>query len=242
MSAAWRNAVVESVVQRTPSVKSFFFRFAPPLRFRAGQHVDVRLTAPDGYQAQRSYSIASAPESGERIELAIERLDDGEVSPFFHDVVAAGDEIELRGPIGGHFVWSVADGGPLLLVGGGSGIVPLVSMLRHRAGSGSRVPAALIFSARTITELIYADELDAMHSRADGFHFLPTVTREHDLPAGMRAGRIDEPLIAKALDDLGAAPRVTFVCGSNPFVESATRLLIAHGVPAELIRTERYGG
>jgi ferredoxin-NADP reductase len=242
MSAAWRNAVVESVVQRTPSVKSFFFRFAQPLRFRAGQHLDVRLTAPDGYQAQRSYSIASAPEAGESIELTIERLDDGEVSPFFHDVVAAGDEIELRGPIGGHFVWSVADGGPLLLVGGGSGIVPLASMLRHRSASGSSVPASLVYSARAVAELIYADELAAMHARADGFRFLPTVTRERDLPAGMRAGRIDDAMIAQALDGLGAAPLVTFVCGSNPFVESATRLLIAHGVPASAIRTERYGG
>src|SRR5689334_14540584 len=128
---AWRSARIDSIIQLTPTVKSFFFRFDEPLRFVAGQHMDVRLTAADGYQAQRSYSIASRPEDAARIELVIEKLDDGEVSPFFHEVAAVGDEIELRGPIGGHFLWRAQDGGPVLLVGGGSGVVPLACMVRH---------------------------------------------------------------------------------------------------------------
>jgi hypothetical protein len=133
----WQQATIVGIASDTPRVKSFLFTTPAPLAFRAGQHVDVRLTAPDGYQAERSYSIASAPERTDGIELAIERLDDGEVSPFFHEVAEIGDAIELRGPIGGHFVWSVEDGGPLLLLGGGSGVVPLMSMLRHRAARGS---------------------------------------------------------------------------------------------------------
>jgi ferredoxin-NADP reductase len=180
---AWQPATVTAIEPRTPTVKSYFFRLAQPLRFVAGQHMDVRLTAPDGYQAQRSYSIASAPETAGLVELAIERLDDGEVSPFFHDVVAVGDEIELRGPIGGHFNWSVDDGGPLLLVGGGSGVVPLACMLRHRAARSSTVRAALVYSARTAADLIFGDELRALAARADGFALFATLTREASPPA-----------------------------------------------------------
>ncbi|TIT29198.1 MAG: oxidoreductase, partial [Mesorhizobium sp.] len=129
----WQTARIVRIEKRTPRVTSFFFKLSRPFVHQAGQHVDVRLTAPDGYQARRSYSIASAPESRGTIELAIERLEDGEVSPFFHEVAAIGDEIELRGPLGGHFIWSASDGGPILLVGGGSGVVPLMAMVRHRA-------------------------------------------------------------------------------------------------------------
>ena len=161
----WQEATIAGIAYDTPRVKSFLFATPAPISFRAGQHVDVRLTAPDGYQAERSYSIASAPERADGIELAIERLDDGEVSPFFHEVAEIGDAIELRGPIGGHFVWSVEDGGPLLLLGGGSGVVPLMSMLRHRAARGSDVPALLLFSARTWEDVIFRDELIAMHDR-----------------------------------------------------------------------------
>ena len=161
----WQEATIVGIASDTPRVKSFLFATPAPIAFRAGQHVDVRLTAPDGYQAERSYSIASAPERTDGIELAIERLDDGEVSPFFHEVAEIGDAIELRGPIGGHFVWSVEDGGPLLLLGGGSGVVPLMSMLRHRAARGSDVPALLLFSARTWEDVIFRDELIAMHDQ-----------------------------------------------------------------------------
>ena len=139
---SWRTAVVTAVVDRTPRIKSFLFALPQPPPFIPGQHMDVRLTAPDCYEAQRSYSIASAPEEASAVELAIERLQDGEVSPFFHDEVKAGDEIELRGPIGGHFMWSVKDGGPLLLIGGGSGVVPLASMVRHHAAQRSAVACA----------------------------------------------------------------------------------------------------
>jgi len=236
---AWQPATVVAIEPRTQTVKSFFFRLAHPLSFIPGQHMDVRLTAPDGYAAQRSYSIASAPDGADRIELAIERLQDGEVSPFFHDTVAVGDEIELRGPIGGHFMWSVEDGGPLLLVGGGSGVVPLACMLRHRAARRSAIPAALVYSARTASDLIFGEELRVQR---DGFHFFPTLTREADAPAGFRLGRIDARLLGDALSCLPTAPSTVFVCGANAFVEAATGTLLELGIAPATIRTERYGG
>jgi len=159
---SWQAAEVVELVDETAGARSIVLDLDDWPGHRAGQHVDVRLTAEDGYQAQRSYSIASAPEDGHLV-LTVERLEDGEVSPFFHNVAEVGDEIELRGPIGGHFVWSIEDGGPILLIGGGSGVVPLISMLRHRAAEGSNTPMALIYSARTEDELIYRDELVAMY-------------------------------------------------------------------------------
>src|SRR5215475_6698930 len=226
----WQAFSIAAIEVRTPTVKSFFFRLAQPLRFVPGQHMDVRLTAPDGYQAQRSYSIASAPEAGDRLELAIECLQDGEVSPFFYDTAAVGDEIELRGPIGGHFTWSVDDGGPVLFVGGGSGVVPLACMLRHRAARASSVPAALVYSARMAVDLIFGNQLEGYAARADGFHYLPTLTRETNPPAGVRAGRIDATLLGEALARLPSTPKTTFVCGANAFVETATALLLSLGV------------
>jgi len=239
---SWQPASVTDIEPRTPTIKSFFFRLREPVRFVAGQHMDVRLTAPDGYQAQRSYSIASAPDTNGTIELAIEKLQDGEVSPFFHDTVAVGDEIELRGPIGGHFVWSVADGGPLLLVGGGSGVVPLACMLRHRAAQRSTVPAVLVYSARTAADLLYCEELQALRACGDGFQFIPTLTRDENPPAGLHAGRIDEVLLSDALGRLPTAPKTAFICGSNSFVEAVGEALIGLGLVASSIRTERYGG
>jgi ferredoxin-NADP reductase len=238
----WQTATVEAIETRTPTVRSFFFRPAQRAPFIAGQHMDVRLTAPDGYQAERSYSIASAPETAEYIELAIERLDDGEVSPFFHETVAVGDEIELRGPIGGHFLWSVEDGGPVLLVGGGSGVVPLMCMLRHRAARGSTAPMALVYSARTAADLIFGTELRALSERKDGFDFFPTLTREPDPLPGLRLGRIDRALLREALTALSTLPKVVFVCGANAFVETAAQTLLDLGISPETIRTERYGG
>jgi ferredoxin-NADP reductase len=234
----WQAGSVVAVETRTPTVKSFFFRLAHPVSFIPGQHMDVRLTAPDEYQAQRSYSIASAPERTEHIELAIERLQDGEVSPFFHETVVVGDQIELRGPIGGHFMWCVEDSGPVLLVGGGSGVVPLACMLRHRAARASAIPAALVYSARTAGDLIFGDELRTLRARRDGFHFLPTLTRETNPPPGFRVGRIDADL----LSCLPAPPKIAFVCGTNAFVETAADALLGLGIPAATIRTERYGG
>lgn len=239
--ARWQAGRIARVHSETPRIKSFVLSLPEPFAFRAGQHVDVRLSAPDGYRAVRSYSIGSAPESGPDIELAIDRLDDGEVSPFFHDVAAVGDEIELRGPLGGHFVWSVADDGPLLLVGGGSGVVPLMSMLRHRRAAGSTVPALLVLSARSWDEVLYRDELMELERAGDGFRLLLTLTRDLPRREGDFSRRLDAALAADALARLGEAPRHVFVCGSNVFANAAADGVLAAGVPAAIIRTERYG-
>jgi ferredoxin-NADP reductase len=239
---AWQEAPVTAVVAQTATVKSFFLK--PPRwhGFVAGQHVDIRLTAPDGYQAQRSYSIGSAP-GGDAIELVIEKLDDGEVSPFFHDVVQPGDTIEMRGPIGGHFNWRPEDGGPLLLVGGGSGVVPLVAMLRHRAASAASVPAVLLYSARRADEVIFRDELIRRAAGDPGFSLALTLTREPAPPPGQRTGRIDRTFIAEVLSRFaGTPPRFTFICGATAFVEVASMFLVDAGLPVRSIRTERYGG
>jgi ferredoxin-NADP reductase len=238
----WQTARLRQIVRQTPTVRSFLLAPSHPFAFRAGQHVDVRLTAPDGYQAQRSYSIASAPETTDVIELAIERLPDGEVSPYFHDIAAVGDGVELRGPIGGHFVWSVTEAAPALFVGGGSGVVPLMCMLRHRARRGARNPALLFFSARRWDDLIYRDELLAMHAAATGFELVIALTRETARRPGDYSRRVDLQMMQGVLARLAELPRQVFICGSNPFVEAASRALIAAAVPASLIRTERYGG
>ncbi|PTE10484.1 FAD-binding oxidoreductase [Mesorhizobium helmanticense] len=237
----WQTVTITRIEKRTPRVTSFFLQPSRPFTYRAGQHVDVRLTAPDGYQARRSYSIASAPDAGETIELAIERLDDGEVSPFFHEVAAVGDEVELRGPLGGHFVWSDSDGGPLLLVGGGSGVVPLMAMIRHRAARKSLVPVALVFSVRIWDEVIFRDELIGLNDRQDGFDLVLTLTREPARRPQDYARRVDVHMMVQTMMRLPEPPGLAFVCGSNAFVSSAAQALIDAGVPAGLIRTERYG-
>ncbi|CCV03740.1 Oxidoreductase FAD-binding region [Mesorhizobium metallidurans STM 2683] len=237
----WQTVTITRIEKRTPRVTSFFLQPSRPFAYRAGQHVDVRLTAPDGYQARRSYSIASAPEAGETIELAIEKLDDGEVSPFFHEVAAVGDEVELRGPLGGHFVWSNSDGGPLLLVGGGSGVVPLMAMIRHRVARKSLVPAALVFSARVWDDVIFRDELIGLDDRQDGFGLVLTLTREPARRPQDYARRVDAQMMVQTMMRLPGSPGLAFVCGSNAFVSSAAQALIDAGVPAGLIRTERYG-
>ena len=237
----WQEATVTRIVEQTPTVKSFFLRPGEPFAFVAGQHVDVRLTAPDGYQAQRSYSIGSAPDAPE-IELVIERLDVGEVSPFFHEVVQAGDAIELRGPIGGHFNWRPEDGGPILLIGGGSGVVPLVSMLRARQAAGETTPFVLVYSARSYADVIFREELMRSAEIDDGVPLILTLTRETGPVTGARQGRIMRETIAEALALLGAPPRLAFVCGATAFVEVAAMFLVEAGVPATRVRTERYGG
>ena len=238
----WQQAKIASIYSLTRRIKSFVFAPSEPFAFRAGQHVDVRLTAPDGYQTERSYSIASSPEGGKRFELAIEKLDNGEVSPFFHEVAEVGDEIELRGPIGGHFIWSAEDGGPILLLGGGSGVVPLLSMIRHRTAQRAATPMALIYSARTWDEFIYRDELASMAGAEDGFSLSFSVTREPARRAGDYSRRIDAAMVGELLSRLSEAPRRTYVCGSNRFVEAATQAAIAAGLVTTAIRTERYGG
>ncbi len=236
----WRDAVIERVARQTPRVVSIFLRTALP-RHEAGQHVDVRLTAPDGYQAQRSYSIASAPGS-EPIELAVERLEDGEVSPYFHDVARAGDTFEVRGPIGGHFLWRPDDGGPILLVGGGSGVVPLMAIERHRAAVAPATEALLVYSARTRDELIFRDELFDRRTRDDGFRLVVTTTREPRRDRVDFDRRLDRALLREILAGWQRAPRHVYVCGANDFVEAVTSALVAEELPPRIIRAERYGG
>lgn len=234
---SWQNAAVREIAVQTPRIKSFFFELSQPFAYIAGQHVDVRLTAPDGYRAIRSYSIASAPASGPLIEIAVERLDDGEVSPFFHEVVEPGDAIELRGPLGGHFVWHDDDARATLLIGGGSGVVPLVSMLRQRRLVRSRAPAALLYSTRTREDVLYPAELFAFDDAAVTL----AVTRERPWREGDYGRRIDAAMVADAISRMGRAPELVYVCGANAFVDAATAAAIESGIPSPLIRTERYG-
>ena len=238
----WQDATIIDRKVRTPGITSFFVEPAMPFRWRAGHHVDVRLTAEDGYRAIRSYSIAAAPDDSGVLELAIERLPDGEVSPFFHDVVSIGDTIEVKGPLGGHFVWSPADGGPILLVGGGSGLVPLMAMVRHRAAAESTAPFRLLLSARTSADILYRDELEALAAREDGFGLTLAMTREPARRPGDYGRRVDAAIMRDVLRSLPSPPARTFVCGTNGFVNAAADGAVAAGVPAETIRTERYGG
>ena len=230
----WREAVITAIAPATGRVKSFRLRTEIADAYRPGQHVDVRLTAEDGYRAQRSYSIASAPDGSGTIELLIEGLEGGEVSGFFHEIAEVGDAIELRGPIGGSFSWGPADGGPLLLVGGGSGVVPLLAMLRHRAAGAPEIPALLLYSARTRGDAIALDEIEARAGTEPGLSLIFTATR-----GGGR--RIDAAMVAEALAALGHPTRA-FICGATPFVSSTATLLVKAGVAPGLIRTERFGG
>lgn len=205
---------------------------------RAGQHVDIRLTAEDGYQAQRSYSIASAPD-GERVELTVERLDDGEVSPYLTEVLRPGDRLELRGPIGGYFTWEEHDGGPLLLVGGGSGIVPLMAMLRYRAAIGSMVPARLVGSFRDARRILYHDELQRLAADPE---LDVTLTLTRSQPPGWTgaSGRVDAMMLARFGWPPTARP-LAYVCGPTPFVEAVAATLVEIGHEASRVKTERFG-
>lgn len=204
-----------------------------------GQHADVRLTAEDGYRAERSYSIASPPENP-ALELTVDRLDDGEVSPFLTDELRPHDTLELRGPIGGHFAWSAERTRPLLLVAGGSGVVPLMCMLRHRRLSGSVVPAALLYSVRTRDDVIFHDELMALASDDPRLALRITLTRDSSPGWTHGVGRIDLPSVKMLLEGLGDVPDA-YACGSDGFVEAASALLLRAGQPSAAIRTERFG-
>jgi ferredoxin-NADP reductase len=233
---SWRQATVVDVVQETAQVRSIALELEAWPGHRAGQHVDVRLTAEDGYQAQRSYSIASAPED-ESVVLTVERLPDGEVSSYLADVLTVGDALELRGPIGGYFVWEERFGGPLFLVAGGSGIVPLRSMLRHRRAVESDVPARLLYSARSLDEVIYRQELlDAF----DDVDVRLTLTRKQPEGWDGYRRRIDSELLADVAFAPDAMPH-TYVCGPTGFVETAAQALVDLGHPPASIRTERFG-
>jgi ferredoxin-NADP reductase len=232
----WQVATVRSVTGETPAVVTI--ELDPPdwAGHQAGQHLDVRLTDEDGYQAEREYSIASAP--GEPPAITVERLEGGEVSPYLTEELKAGDELELRGPIGGYFVWDHGDGSPLTLLAGGSGVVPLRSILRHRERTGSDVPARLLYSARTLRDVIYRAELD--HER-DGVQVIYTLTR--DKPPGWagRTGRVDAALLAEVAWPAEHDP-LAYICGPTSFVETAAAGLVELGYPAERVKTERFGG
>jgi len=244
---AWRVTTVVDSVPETPRARTLVLDVPGWPGHRAGQHVDVRLTAEDGYQAQRSYSIASAPESA-RVALTVERLDDGEVSPYLTDELRAGDRLELRGPIGGYFVWDVALAGPLLLVAGGSGIVPLMAMLRHRAaalataGADARhsEPARLLYSCRKWDEVIYRDELARLVEGDPTLDVTLTLTRE--APAGWTGlrRRIDRMMLAEVAWPPPERPNV-FVCGPTPLVEAVAAALVELGHDPARVKTERFG-
>jgi ferredoxin-NADP reductase len=235
----WQLAEVREIDVETPRVKSLVLHVAGWQGHLPGQHVDVRLTAEDGYQAQRSYSIASPPED-ELVSLTVERVDNGEVSPYLVGDLRAGDRFELRGPIGGYFVWTVATRGPLCLIAGGSGIVPFMAMVRHRARRKVRAPAVLLYSSRSLEDVIYREELDAMARRDADLRVVNTLTREW--PAGWAGyrGRIHRTLLAEACPPPEQSPKV-FVCGPTPFVEDASRLLVELGHGPLNIKTERFG-
>jgi ferredoxin-NADP reductase len=236
---AWRIAGVIETRLATPRTKSLFLEVPGWEGHKAGQHVDVRLTAEDGYQAQRSYSIASAPEE-ERVELVVERLDDGEVSPYLTDELRAGDRLELRGPIGGWFTWEAQDGGPLFLVAGGSGVAPLMAMIRHRAAAGSGAACRLMYSSRSREETILAEELDRLAASDSALDAIHTLTRSQ--PPGWTgySRRIDDEMLAEVAPAPEERP-LTFVCGPTPLVESVATALVGLGHDAGRIKTERFG-
>ena len=232
---SWQTATVGAVVNQTPTARTLLLDVADWPGHRAGQHVDIRLTAEDGYQAERAYSIASAP--GEPLAITVERLEDGEVSPYLTQESQPGDLLEVRGPIGGYFVWQPAFGGPLLLLAGGSGIVPLRAILRYRALLGSSVPTRLLYSSRRLEDVIYRDELSV---RLEGLKVSYTLTRSQ--PAGWAgyARRVDEAMLADVAWPAADKP-LAYVCGPTSFVETVAAGLVGLGYPPVRVRTERFG-
>ena len=236
----WQISTVTGIRAETPEVSSFTLKLPSWRAHKAGQHYDVRLTAADGYQAQRSYSIASPPSRTGEVDMTIERIADGEVSPYFHDTVEVGDQVEVRGPIGGYFVWEPALSGPLLLIGGGSGVVPLMAILRERAIAEPMPPAVLLQSSRTFDDVIYRDELASLASDGSGLRVIQTLTRSQ--PPGWTGydRRIDRPMLSEAVAAAGAQPLV-YICGPTLLVEAAANGLVELGVPPGRVRTERFG-
>jgi len=244
----WQIATVKAIKPETAHVKSFTLELPDWTPHRAGQHYDIRLTAEDGYQAQRSYSIASEPERAGEIDLTVERIPGGEASTYLHDVLIPGDRIEVRGPIGGYFVWDATArrpllpprGDALLLIGGGSGVVPLMSMLRHRAAAGAKNPACLLYSSRNFEDVIYYDELENLRANGNGLEVFHTLTRSQ--PPGWKgySRRLDRDMLDEVARPLGRSPQV-FICGPTLLVEAAADTLVKIGVKPAQIRTERFG-
>ncbi|WFU39129.1 ferredoxin reductase [Bradyrhizobium sp. CB82] len=235
----WQIAHVRDVVVETRRVKSLMLQPASWPGHLPGQHVDIRLTAEDGYQAQRSYSIASPPED-ELLALTVERVKDGEVSPYLLDELRVGDQLELRGPIGGYFVWTGAAKEPVYLLAGGTGITPLMSMLRHRDRRASPPPALLIYSARSWEDILYRDELEAMMLRDSGFRLVYALTRQQPQDWTGHRGRIDKGLLSANWFPPAHNPTI-YVCGPTTFVETASSLLVELGFDPLSIKTERFG-
>jgi ferredoxin-NADP reductase len=232
----WQIARVVEVTPETGQTKTILLTAPDWPGHRAGQHVDVRLTAEDGYQAQRSYSIASAPED-DHLALTVEEIDDGEVSPYLTEELRTGDELELRGPIGGWFVWEGTEDGPLLLFGGGSGVVPLRAMLRHRAATLNPTPARLVYSARSLDDVIYRDELE--HA-PDGAEIRLALTRSWPEGWTGHRGRVDDALLDEVAWPPSEAPAI-YICGPTGFVEAISRQMVARGHEPGRIKTERFG-
>jgi len=239
-SLEWQIATVKSIRRETARAKSFTLGLPRWVRHKPGQHYDVRLTALDGYQAQRSYSIASEPERIGEIDLTVERIEDGEVSSYMHDVLIVGDQIEVRGPIGGYFVWEAGIEEPILLVAGGSGIVPLMSMIRHRAAVGSTTPAGLLYSSRTPDDVIYSDELTRLANSQNGPRIFHTFTRQAPPDWTGYARRIDVQMLSEVAGQLGSEAQA-FVCGPTLMVEAVANGLLQVGLASNQIRTERFG-
>jgi ferredoxin-NADP reductase len=255
-TGTWQTATVSTVTDETPAVRTLVMSVPDWAGHRAGQHLDIRLTADDGYQAERSYSIASAP--GEPVAITVERLDDGEVSPYLTQDVQPGDEIEIRGPIGGYFVWDgvASDSAPLLLAAGGSGVVPLRAMLRHRSLIGSSVPVRLLYSVRSMAEVIYRSEFA---SPRDGVQLIYTLTRQQPPGWAGYARRVDQQMMSEVawpvaagssgfpegvpggVPGAGSAAPLAYVCGPTNFVEAVAADLVALGYPAQRVKTERFG-
>jgi ferredoxin-NADP reductase len=235
----WRMATVVELVDETPHARTLVLDVPGWPGHAAGQHLDIRLTAEDGYVAERSYSIASAPEDA-RVALTVERIDDGEVSPYLAGELVVGDQFEVRGPVGGHFTWRAVDGGPLLLVGGGSGLVPLMAMLRHRSAVGSRADTRLLVSAREVSALLYREELERLGAAGDGLSITSTLTRGVPSPWEGFTRRVDAAMLEAVGPAAALRPRV-FVCGPTPFVEAVADALVGLGHAAGLVHTERFG-
>ena len=239
----WQLGTVIEIRQETPRVKSLILGVSDWATHLAGQHVDVRLTAEDGYQAQRSYSIASPPEDKD-LMLTVERIEDGEVSPYLVDELRAGDRIELRGPIGGYFVWDARDGkhdgSPLFLVAAGSGIAPLMAMIRHRANWANKVPTKLLYSSRSYDDIIYRAELDQISANDSSLRVIHTLTRRQPQNWMSYARRIDRAMLADTAW-LPAEQPLAFICGPTAAVEAAANYLLELGYEPERIKTERFG-
>jgi ferredoxin-NADP reductase len=233
---SWQIATVAEINEETASVRTIALSLPDWPGHRAGQHLDVRLTAEDGYTAERSYSIASA--DGEPVAITVERLDDGEVSPYLTQELREGDQLEVRGPIGNWFIWGPRDGGPLLLIAGGSGVVPLRAILRRRDQMGSEIPARLLYSSRSLADVIYREELDQYRGKAEVRY---TLTRTQPPGWGGFSGRVDDAMLAAIAWPASQSP-LAFICGPTPFVETVAELLVARHYPASRVKTERFGG